>query len=64
MGLGGDRFGVGINWLQRPATVDDDEGRGTVLRPIDLPPMFRPGRDLHHGEATIGEDGRDGDSDT
>jgi len=64
MGLGGDRFGLGINWLQRLATVDDDQGRGPVLRPVDIPPMFRPRRGLHHGEAAIGEDGRDGDSDT
>ncbi len=64
MGLGGDRFGLGTNWLQHLEGADDDQGRGSVLRPADLPPMFRPGRGLHHGEATIGEDGRDGDSDT
>jgi len=53
MGLGGDRFGLGINWLQRLATVDDDQGRAEALRPVDLPPMFRPGRGLHNREETV-----------
>lgn len=53
MALGNDRFGLGVNWLQQLENADDDQGRGTVLRTADLPPMFRPGCDLHHGEAAI-----------
>jgi len=53
MGLGGDRFGLGVNWLQQLENADDDQGRGTVLRTADLPPMFRPGCDLHHGGETV-----------
>jgi hypothetical protein len=55
MGLGGDRFGLGVNWLQQLENADDDQGRGSVLRPVDLPPMFRPGRDLHNGGETVVE---------
>ena len=53
MGLGGDRFGLGVNWLQQLENADDDQGRGSVLRPVDLPPMFRPRRGVHHGKTTM-----------
>ena len=47
MALGGDRFGLGINWLQRLAEDDHDQGRGPLVSKPDLPPMFRPGSGLH-----------------
>jgi hypothetical protein len=55
MGLGGDRFGVGVNWLQRPASVDDDEGRAPLVRGADLPPMFGPNSGVHRGGETVVE---------
>ena len=53
MGGGRDCFGLGINWLQHLENTDDDQGRAEALRPVDLPPMFRPGRDLHNGGETV-----------
>jgi hypothetical protein len=53
MALGGDRFGLGINWLQRLASLDDDQGRGPLVSKPDLPPMFRPDRHLHSGGETV-----------
>jgi len=47
MGLGGDRFGVGVNWLQRLAAVDDDQGGTEAVRGCDLPPMFGPNSGVH-----------------
>ena len=47
MALGGDRFGLGINWLQRLAEDDHDQGGTKPLRSADLPPMFRPRSGLH-----------------
>ena len=47
MGFGNDRFGLGINWLQRLAKDDHDQGRGPLVPKPDLPPMFRPDRGLH-----------------
>ena len=47
MALGGDRFGLGINWLQRLAEDDHDQGRGPLVSESDLPPMFRPDRGVH-----------------
>jgi len=49
MGLGGDRFGVGINWLQRLASTDHDQGRTASVRDANLPPMFRPRCSVHRG---------------
>jgi hypothetical protein len=53
MGGGRDCFGLGINWLQSLENADDDQRRAEVLRPVDLPPMFRPRRDLYHGKTTM-----------
>ena len=53
MALGGDRFGLGINWLQQLTRADNDQGRETPVRATDLPPMFEPGRSLHHRETTV-----------
>jgi hypothetical protein len=53
MGLGGDRFGVGVNWLQRPAAVDDDQGGTEAVRGCDLPPMFGPNSGVHSGEQAV-----------
>jgi hypothetical protein len=53
MALGGDRFGLGINWLQRLASTDDDQGRNSLVSKPDLPPMFRPGRSVHSGGETV-----------
>jgi len=53
MGLGGDRFGLGVNWLQQLENADDDQGGTEAVRGCDLPPMFRPGRGLHHGKTTM-----------
>ena len=53
MGLGGDRFGVGVNWLQRLASTDDDQGRGSLVPESDLPPMFRPDRSVHQAMNTV-----------
>ena len=47
MALGGDRFGLGINWLQQLERADDDQGRASPVRGPDLPPMFRSGRGVH-----------------
>ena len=49
MGLGGDRFGVGINWLQRLTEADSDKRRASVLRESGTPPMYRPGGSVHRG---------------
>jgi len=53
MALGGDRFGLGVNWLQQLAGADDDQGRASPVRGPDLPPMFRPGRCVHSGEQAV-----------
>ena len=49
MALGGDRFGLGINWLQRLAEDDHDQGGAKPLRSADLPPMFRPRCSVYRG---------------
>jgi hypothetical protein len=53
MGLGGDRFGLGINWLQRLAEDDHDQRGTKPLRSADLPPMFRPDNSVHSGRETM-----------
>jgi len=53
MALGGDRFGLGVNWLQQLERADDDQGRASPVRGPDLPPMFRPGRGVHSGGKTV-----------
>jgi len=55
MALGGDRFGLGTNWLQQLAGADDDQGRASPVRGPDLPPMFRSGRSVHSGEQAVSE---------
>jgi hypothetical protein len=55
MGLGGDRFGLGTNWLQHLEGADDDQGREAPVRAANLPPMFKSRRSVHHGETTVSE---------
>jgi hypothetical protein len=49
MGLGGDRFGLGTNWLQHLEGAYDDQGREAPVRAANLPPMFRPRCSVHRG---------------
>ena len=48
-----DRFGLGVNWLQRFAKADHDQGRDPLVSKPDLPPMFRPDRSVHSGGETV-----------
>jgi len=48
-----DRFGLGVNWLQRLTEADHDQGRDSLVSESDLPPMFRPDRHLHSGGEAV-----------
>ena len=54
MAFDSNRFGLGINWLQRLASTDNDQGRNPLVPKSDLPPLFRPGGGVHKTVVDVG----------